>query len=106
MLVESMAGKSGSMNGVFQDATPFQFHEERKVIDYLGEQLRCVRFLTLPLIFPFLNFIGFIIMNSCLYGTRAVGYQYYGSEPLYNGLTGNLMQADIFMGVVFYQRLR
>ena len=43
MLVESMAGKSGSMNGVFQDATPFQFHEERKVIDYLGEQLRWVR---------------------------------------------------------------
>jgi DNA-directed RNA polymerase I subunit RPA2 len=42
MLVESMAGKSGSMNGVFQDATPFQFHEERKVIDYLGEQLRYV----------------------------------------------------------------
>ena len=36
----------------------------------------------------------------------AVGYQYYGSEPLYNGLTGNLMQADIFMGVVYYQRLR
>lgn len=40
MLIESMAGKSGSMNGVFQDATPFRFHEDRKVIDYLGEQLR------------------------------------------------------------------
>eukprot|EP01038_Epipyxis_sp_PR26KG_P013003 gene13003-17433_t len=40
MLVESMAGKSGAMYGVYQDSTPFQFHEKRKVIDYLGEQLR------------------------------------------------------------------
>ena len=37
MLIESMAGKSGAMNGIFQDATPFQFHEDRKVIDYMGE---------------------------------------------------------------------
>lgn len=37
---------------------------------------------------------------------RAAGYSYYGSEPLYNGLTGQVMQADIFLGVVFYQRLR
>ena len=28
------------MHGVFQDATPFQFHEENKVIDHIGEQLR------------------------------------------------------------------
>ena len=40
MLIESMAGKAGAMHGTFQDATPFQFHEERKVIDYVGEQLR------------------------------------------------------------------
>jgi DNA-directed RNA polymerase I subunit RPA2 len=58
MLIESMAGKSGAMHGLFQDATPFQFHEEKKVIDYFGEQL------------------------------RACGYHYYGSEPLYNGISG------------------
>lgn len=39
-------------------------------------------------------------------GCRASGFNYHGSEPLYNGLTGQVMQADIFMGVVFYQRLR
>ena len=76
MLIESMAGKSGSVHGTFQDATPFRFHEEQKAIDYVGEQL------------------------------RASGYNYHGSEPLYNGQTGQVMQADIFMGVVFYQRLR
>lgn len=76
MLIESMAGKAGAMHGIFQDSTPFQFHENNRVIDYVGEQL------------------------------RSVGYHYYGSEPLYNGLTGNVMQAEIFIGVVFYQRLR
>jgi len=43
MLIESMAGKSGSMHGMYQDATPFQFHEENRVIDYLGQQLTEVR---------------------------------------------------------------
>jgi DNA-directed RNA polymerase I subunit RPA2 len=42
MLIESMAGKAGAIHGVFQDATPFQFHEEKKAIDYVGEQLRLV----------------------------------------------------------------
>ena len=34
------------------------------------------------------------------------GYHYYGSEPLYSGIHGTVMHADIFIGVVFYQRLR
>ena len=76
MLVESMAGKSGALHGKYQDGTPFNFHEQDRVIDHLGDQL------------------------------RSAGYHYYGSEPLYNGLTGNVMHADIFMGVVYYQRLR
>lgn len=76
MLVESMAGKSGALHGNFHDSTAFQFHEENRVIDHVGEQL------------------------------RAAGYHYYGSEPLYNGITGEKIQSDIFLGVVYYQRLR
>lgn len=76
MLIESMAGKSGSLHGMYQDATPFSFHEDRRAIDYFGEQL------------------------------RAAGYAYFGSEPLYSGLSGTLMHADIFIGLVYYQRLR
>jgi len=76
MLIESMAGKAGALHGKFQDATPFSFHEENKVIDHLGEQL------------------------------LAAGYHYYGSEPLYSGLSGEVMHCDIFMGLVYYQRLR
>jgi DNA-directed RNA polymerase I subunit RPA2 len=40
MLIESMAGKAGAVHGMFQDATPFQFHEEDRAIDYIGEQLK------------------------------------------------------------------
>lgn len=78
MLVESMAGKAGALHGMFQDATPFTFHEsgDNISVDYFGEQL------------------------------RAAGYNYYGSEPLYSGVSGCLMHADLYIGVVFYQRLR
>ncbi|KAH9977824.1 beta and beta-prime subunits of DNA dependent RNA-polymerase [Lactifluus volemus] len=76
MLVESMAGKAGAMHGLAQDATPFTFSESDTAIDYFGRQL------------------------------RAAGYNYYGNEPMYSGITGQEFAADIYFGVVYYQRLR
>ncbi|KAG5339166.1 hypothetical protein C0989_005293 [Termitomyces sp. Mn162] len=76
MLVESMAGKAGAMHGLAQDATPFKFSEKDTAIDYFGEQL------------------------------LAAGYNYYGNEPMYSGITGKEFAADIYLGVVYYQRLR
>ena len=76
MLCESMAGKAGALGGQFQDSTPFRFGEQDRAIDYFGRQL------------------------------RAAGYAYYGSEPLYSGTNGTELVADIYMGVVYYQRLR
>ncbi|EIW82264.1 beta and beta-prime subunits of DNA dependent RNA-polymerase [Coniophora puteana RWD-64-598 SS2] len=76
MLVESMAGKAGAMHGLAQDATPFQFSEEDTAISYFGDQL------------------------------LAAGYNYYGNEPMYSGITGQEFAADIYIGVVYYQRLR
>jgi DNA-directed RNA polymerase I subunit RPA2 len=76
MLIESMAGKSGALHGVFQDGTPFKFNEQNRAVDYFGEQL------------------------------VSAGYNYVGSEPMYSGVTGEELRADIFIGVVYYQRLR
>jgi len=78
MLIESMAGKAGALHGIYQDATPFSFHEfgDKLAIDHFGEQL------------------------------QKAGYNYYGSEPLYSGVSGCIMEADLYIGVVFYQRLR
>lgn len=75
-MIESMAGKAGALHGHPQDCTPFQFSEENTATDYFGEQL------------------------------RKAGYNYYGNEPLYSGITGKEFAADIFIGVVHYQRLR
>jgi len=76
MLVESMAGKAGALHGMFQDSTPFRFHEEHRAADYFSEQL------------------------------KAAGYNYHGSEPLYSGVAGTELHCHIFMGIVYYQRLR
>ncbi|KAL9042517.1 MAG: hypothetical protein Q9180_000554 [Flavoplaca navasiana] len=76
MFVESLAGKSGALHGLAQDSSPWRFDEDNTAGHYFGEQL------------------------------RAAGYNYYGNEPMYSGITGGEFAADIYMGVVFYQRLR
>lgn len=37
---------------------------------------------------------------------QKLGYESYGNEVLYDGLTGEQMETNIFMGPVFYQRLK
>ncbi|KAK2964272.1 putative DNA-directed RNA polymerase I subunit RPA2 [Blattamonas nauphoetae] len=85
MMIESMAGKAGGAHGIFQDSTPFEFNrnkgtpmgeDEKTLIDYVGEQL------------------------------AKAGFNYQGSEPMYSGVSGELLRADIFFGSVYYQRLR
>ncbi|KAL4402349.1 ribonucleoside binding protein [Malassezia pachydermatis] len=76
MLIESMAGKAGAMHGISQDATPWTFNEDDTPVSYFGEQL------------------------------KAAGYNYMGNEPMYSGITGQELRADIYLGVVYYQRLR
>uniref|UniRef100_A0A673HXS5 DNA-directed RNA polymerase subunit beta n=1 Tax=Sinocyclocheilus rhinocerous TaxID=307959 RepID=A0A673HXS5_9TELE len=76
MLIESMAGKSAALHGLCHDATPFKFSEESSALKHFGEML------------------------------KAAGYNYYGTERLYSGISGLELEADIFIGVVYYQRLR
>ena len=76
MFVESLAGKAGALHGLAQDSSPWRFSEQDTAGDYFGEQL------------------------------RVAGYNYHGNEPMYSGITGQEFAADIYQGVVFYQRLR
>lgn len=76
MFVESLAGKAGALHGLAQDSTPFKFNEEHTAADYFGHQL------------------------------MKAGYNYHGNEPMYSGITGEEFQCDIYLGVVYYQRLR
>lgn len=76
MFVESLAGKAGALHGFAQESMPFMFSEQDTAADYFGQQL-----------------------------LRA-GYNYHGNEPMYSGVTGEEFRVDIYIGVVFYQRLR
>jgi DNA-directed RNA polymerase I subunit RPA2 len=76
MMIETMAGKSAALHGLVHDATPFVFTEENTAIDHFGELL------------------------------SKAGYSYYGTERLYSGVDGRELKANIFFGVVHYQRLR
>lgn len=76
MFVESLAGKAGALHGLAQDSSPWRFSEQDTAGDFFGEQL------------------------------RMAGYNYHGNEPMYSGITGREFAADIYQGVVFYQRLR
>ncbi|KAM9887054.1 hypothetical protein OXX69_013461 [Metschnikowia pulcherrima] len=58
------------------DATPWTFSESDTPADYFGEQL------------------------------KIAGYNYHGNEPMYSGATGEELRVDIYIGVVYYQRLR
>lgn len=78
MFVESLAGKSGALHGLAQDSTPFRFKDEAgaTAVEYFGHQL------------------------------QRAGYNYHGNEAMYSGVTGEELAADIYIGVVYYQRLR
>ncbi|EZG55042.1 DNA-directed RNA polymerase beta subunit [Gregarina niphandrodes] len=131
MVVESMAGKVAAITGDYQSSTPFDDyprnciasgtgqHKQRwldgrggrrdrnRWIDqcgYNGWARRGNRYLTdteeasrADVDNP-VDFFG----KSLLYH----GYQYYGNETLYSGIYGCEMQCQIFLGIIYYQRLR
>lgn len=60
MLIESMAGKSGSLHGLTHDATSFVYSDEEPAADYFGSLLtKGMSSLSLPL--P----LSFTLLSSC-----------------------------------------
>lgn len=39
MMIESMAGKSAALHGIYHDATPFTFSEDQSATEYFGNLL-------------------------------------------------------------------
>ncbi|WKA01964.1 hypothetical protein VitviT2T_020207 [Vitis vinifera] len=86
MLLESVAAKGGSLHGKFVDATPFSDSlrkangeagsESSSLVDELGSML------------------------------TSYGFNYHGVEVLYSGFYGTELTCEIFIGPVYYQRLR
>ena len=76
LIIEGLAGKTGSVTGSFRDSSPFRNSGDKNCLNEFSNQL------------------------------RQMGFQYFGSEILYSGYSGEPLEIDIFTGIVHYQRLR
>ncbi len=79
MLMESLASKEGALSGNFVDASPFKALQGEKSITSLDNHYETL---------------------------KELGYKFTGSETMINGFTGHSFEVDIFIGLVYYQRLR
>ncbi|PKU85021.1 DNA-directed RNA polymerase II subunit RPB2 [Dendrobium catenatum] len=86
MLLESIAAKGGSLHGQFVDATPFSSSTREKGSEKSSEKRSMI------------DEIGPMLTSR--------GFNYHGVEVLYSGVLGTEMKCEIFMGPVYYQRLR
>jgi len=84
MLIESLTGKAGSINGNTVDASPFQLAAP----DRSGSQSQ------LEVCKEFCNAL------------EEVGFSRTGGETLVCGVTGEVLKVETYTGVVYYQRLR
>ncbi|CAN6454724.1 unnamed protein product [Victoria cruziana] len=85
MLLESIAAKAGSLKGTFVDATPFS--GLLKQVD--GGK---------PVPSTPIEEYGPLLASY--------GFNYHGTEVLYSGVLGTELTCEIFIGPVYYQRLR
>lgn len=78
--------QAGSLHGKFIDATPFASSVDKKDGKERSERSSLV------------DELGPMLASH--------GFNYHGSEVLYSGFYGTEMTCEIFMGPVYYQRLR
>ena len=83
MLIESLAGKAGSVLGKYVDASPFKFAN----LDSHSASKETV----------FEEFCGAL---------ESAGFSRSGGELMICGVSGEIFQVETFIGAVYYQRLR
>ena len=76
MLLESLGGKIAALSGNDIDATPFSKPKGLGTLEWLSSEM------------------------------RQYGFDPLGSETYYSGINGEAMEANVFVGLVYYQRLR
>lgn len=86
MLLESIAAKGGCLHGKFVDATPFSSSVKKAGGESESESSSLVKEL------------GSMLAER--------GFNYHGLEVLYSGVYGTELTCEIFIGPVYYQRLR
>lgn len=76
MLIESLVGKTGALNGSIYTTRAFENYKGDDPVSFFGSEL------------------------------KKHGFNYFGNEVIYSGVFGTPLKVDIFQGIVYYQRLR
>ncbi|XP_057807628.1 DNA-directed RNA polymerase I subunit 2 [Salvia miltiorrhiza] len=85
MLLESIAAKGGALHGNFVDATPFSSSMKKSEGSESDSS-------------SLVDELGSLLVER--------GFNYHGLEVLYSGVYGTELTCEIFIGPVYYQRLR
>ena len=93
MLIESMAGKAGAMDGKFYDYTPFAACDVADGIRQSDEEGEDALSYRDP-------------ADIAADKLASLGFARGGKETFISGHNGAVLEADIFVGIVYYQRLR
>jgi hypothetical protein len=80
-LVESVTGKACAIYGGYADCTAFG--QKGQKVEYFGE-----------------------LLQRAMEDEGEGGFESYGNEVLYNGMTGEQIETSIFIGNVYYMRLK
>ncbi|XP_015878970.3 DNA-directed RNA polymerase I subunit 2 [Ziziphus jujuba] len=100
MLLESIAAKGGSLHGKYVDATPFASSAKKANGETVPEPSSVDKANGETESNPnsLVDELGKML--------RQKGFNYHGVEVLYSGVYGTELKCEIFMGPVYYQRLR
>ncbi|WP_319378384.1 DNA-directed RNA polymerase subunit B' [uncultured Methanocorpusculum sp.] len=101
-MLEMIGGKAGSLEGSRVNATSFRKTQVEKIFDSTFAQNRLLND----------KEIGKDVKSSTLTREQVLrhqlaeaGFAHTGREVMYDGITGRRFQADIYIGVIYYQKL-
>lgn len=86
-MLKCFLSQGGSLHGKYVDATPFANSEKKDNEDTNGEKSKTL-----------VDELGEML--------KVKGFNYHGVEVLYSGVYGTELTCEIFIGPVYYQRLR
>lgn len=101
-MLEMIGGKAGSLEGSRVNATSFRKTSVEKIFDspFAQERLKKDKSIAKDLAADALT-----REQVLRHQLNAAGFAHTGREVMYDGITGRRFKADIYMGVIYYQKL-
>jgi DNA-directed RNA polymerase beta subunit len=97
LLLETVVGKEALMSGIYGDATPFT-EDSVNVADKIVDKMTNGSSSQSPSSHKY--------NEELVTGLKKYGFSPYGWETMYSGTTGERIEARIFIGPTYYQRLK